>query len=150
MQSRLERRGYSTYCPKCTTKRLHRRKKFVIHASIPVFPGYLFVDLPHSTPWLNINRVQGVLGVLGTDDTPAPIRQSIIDSIKFMESNNEFDVIPEADHSYRKDDLVAVEVHGKMLAARVIDFDKHTVLAAIGDIATVRRDASSFRKLNVV
>lgn len=49
----------------------------------PVWPGYMFVRSVNSaTSWAALQRVDGILGVLGTAERPAPIHDDIVLKLK--------------------------------------------------------------------
>jgi transcription antitermination factor NusG len=55
--------------------------------SIPLFPGYIFVNLLEEDR-LNILNTQGVIRILGTNGEPEPIPDEQIDFIKTLQETN--------------------------------------------------------------
>lgn len=57
----LTRQGYETFCPKYLTP---RPTKITENKVLPLFPGYLFVQLMPETQWHAINSTPGVIRLL--------------------------------------------------------------------------------------
>lgn len=85
--SELSRKGVQAYLP--TIKKLNQwkdRKKLV---EFPLFPGYIFVNVP-STPshFVNVLKTRGVVSILASGhDGPVPVPQDEIESLKIMLSS---------------------------------------------------------------
>lgn len=65
--------GFTTYLPRIKVKK----------RVVPLFPGYLFVRI--FDRWYSVNQTIGVIHLLTAGDTPAQIRDSIVDQIKAKE-----------------------------------------------------------------
>ena len=69
----LSDQGFTTYLPRIKVKKL----------VTPLFPGYLFVRI--ETHWWSVNQTIGVIHLLTAGDSPAQIRDNIVDAIKAKE-----------------------------------------------------------------
>ncbi|MDA8173553.1 MAG: UpxY family transcription antiterminator [Nitrospiraceae bacterium] len=83
-QSELGRKGVQTFLP--TIKKLNQwkdRKKLV---EFPLFPGYLFVNVPsYPSEFVNVLKTRGVVSILASGlDGPVPVPQDEIESLKIM------------------------------------------------------------------
>ena len=88
----LTQKKITTFLPiKKVVNRWKDRKKEV---SMPLFPGYLFVNLLEEDR-LNILNTQGVIRILGTNGEPEPIPEKQIEFIKtLVETNLNYDPWP--------------------------------------------------------
>ena len=83
----LRRQGFATYLPRYLKQRRHARRTDRIAA--PLFPGYVFVSIDVATQrWLSIDSTCGVTKLVRAGDRPAPVLQSIIDTLKCREDAN--------------------------------------------------------------
>jgi transcriptional antiterminator RfaH len=83
----LKRQGFATYLPRYLKQRRHARRTDRIAA--PLFPGYVFVSIDLATQrWLSIDSTFGVSRLIRAGDRPAPVLQSIIDTLKCREDAN--------------------------------------------------------------
>ncbi len=83
--SELSRRGLETYLPICRVKRNWSDRDKIIDQ--PLFPGYLFGRFPLADR-VRVLQTPGVKQIVGVGSTPAPIRESEIDSLKTLVSAN--------------------------------------------------------------
>lgn len=92
-QADLTRRGIETYLP--LIKRLRQwkdRKKLV---EFPLFPGYLFVYIPHDPEeYLRVLKARGIVTFISLNPGyPTPVPSDEIHSLKILvESGEEFDI----------------------------------------------------------
>lgn len=82
----LNEAGIQSWMPSLEVK-VRRRSRYggtrPEDVKVPVWPGYLFVRTVNSAAaWAAISRVDGVVGVLGTAESPAPIKDSIVLKLK--------------------------------------------------------------------
>jgi transcription elongation factor/antiterminator RfaH len=83
----LRRQGYQAWLPKLLRERRHARRIDV--ASIPLFPGYLFVSLDHQMqPWRAIGSTFGVRRILCHGERPRPVEQGFVEALKETTDEN--------------------------------------------------------------
>lgn len=103
----LKQKQIETFLPlREITSQWKDRKKRVL---LPLFPGYLFVSttLDHK---LNILNTPGIVRILGTSGTPAPIPDDQIESIrKLLDSKVPFDP-----HPYMTEGKTVIVTHGPL------------------------------------
>lgn len=93
----LEERGVEVFLPLMTeTRRWSDRKKLV---QFPLFPGYTFVRLIYAPDSrLQVLRVEGVVGFVGTHGQGSPIPQEQIESVQTILKSD----VPFAAYPYLK------------------------------------------------
>jgi transcriptional antiterminator RfaH len=79
--SHLDNQGYHTFYPRCRKTSRHARKTSTVLA--PLFPRYLFVrfDLAR-TQWRNVNGTFGVARLVGTEETPLPVPEGVVEALR--------------------------------------------------------------------
>jgi transcriptional antiterminator RfaH len=83
----LERQGYAVYAPRLRKRRRHARR--VENVLVPLFPGYVFVDLdPKGGAWRPINSTLGVVRLVCFGETPAPVPRGVIESLRELEGED--------------------------------------------------------------
>jgi transcriptional antiterminator RfaH len=80
----LMQRVVPTFLPLIETIRRWRSRR--IARLEPLFPGYLFVQLEHvdvnPSQWDLVRWTPGVKSILGSDGTPMPVPDDVVDAIK--------------------------------------------------------------------
>jgi transcriptional antiterminator RfaH len=85
----LERQGFTTYLPRYLKRRRHARRIDMITA--PLFPRYLFVTIDVTTQrWRSICSTVGVSRLVSSGDTPLPVPEDIIATLKQREDASGF------------------------------------------------------------
>jgi transcriptional antiterminator RfaH len=80
----LERQGFSTYLPRYLRLRRHARRTDRIPA--PLFPRYLFVGFdPLVARWRAIQSTIGVSYLVGQGDSPSPVPDAVLQSLRARE-----------------------------------------------------------------
>lgn len=91
----LVEKGLETFLPlrKVTSRWKDRWKRI----QIPLFPGYLFVQIARgSQEILNVLKTRGVIRILGAGEDPMPVPGEQIDALKvLMESSLAYDPVEE-------------------------------------------------------
>ena len=79
----LAKKSMEVFLPKVKVRRARRDRKAMIH--IPLFPGYLFIktDL-HPHTHLDIVKTAGVVRLIGTHQSPVPVAEETVASLKIM------------------------------------------------------------------
>lgn len=107
----LGNQGFEPYLPRYLKKRSHARS--VVWLPAPMFPRYLFVQLdPENEQWRAIRSTVGVSHFLCQGDTPTPVPDGVVESIRARE-NDQGLVTLGLDQSFRRGDPVRV-THGPM------------------------------------
>ena len=75
----LERQGYAIYCPRVRKVVRHARK--VTNALIPLFPGYLFLQLGANQAWRSVNGTFGVIRLITAGDAPQAVPLGVVENI---------------------------------------------------------------------
>ncbi|MBS0252943.1 MAG: transcriptional activator RfaH [Proteobacteria bacterium] len=82
----LRNQGYEVYVPVLRKQIRHARQ--VREVLRPLFPGYLFVCLTHSTMrWRPILSTVGVRSVVSMGEAPCTVSSAFIDELKSRETN---------------------------------------------------------------
>lgn len=77
----LERQAFTVFCPRMERTVRHARK--VTKMRVPLFPGYLFIQLnPQRDRWRNINGTRGVVRLLTQGDTPIAVPTGVVEQIQ--------------------------------------------------------------------
>jgi transcriptional antiterminator RfaH len=85
----LGRQGFVTYLPRYLKRRRHARRVDVVSA--PLFPRYLFVEIDTAVQrWRSINSTLGVSQLVGHGDTPTPVSQHVVATLKSREDMSGF------------------------------------------------------------
>jgi transcriptional antiterminator RfaH len=86
-RANLERQGYAVYAPRLRRRRRHARR--VENVLVPLFPGYVFVDLdPKGGAWRPINSTLGVVRLVCFGETPAPVPRGVIEGLRELEGED--------------------------------------------------------------
>lgn len=86
----LARAGcFDVYLPTRITDTIHKRSKKRLQWQRPLFPRYLFAQVP---PWLwyHLKHIRGVAGYLQSDNTPLRVPASTIEQFRQDEYDGEF------------------------------------------------------------
>ncbi|MEJ0027273.1 MAG: transcriptional activator RfaH [Rhizomicrobium sp.] len=77
----LERQGYRLFCPRIHRTIRHARK--VTRTLVPLFPGYLFLnlDIAHEQ-WRAVNGTTGVARLIAHGDTPQPVPIGVVEALR--------------------------------------------------------------------
>ena len=114
--SALKKKQIETFLPlREVISQWKDRKKRV---SLPLFPGYLFVNTTLDYR-LNILTTPGIVRILGTSGTPAPIPDDQIESIrKLLDSKVPFDP-----HPYLREGKMVIVTHGPLqgIIGRIVE-----------------------------
>lgn len=84
----LERQGYTVYLPYLTTE--YRQKGILDVRQEPLFPRYLFVQIPsvlEEHTWVPIRSTLGVSSVVKIGDVPVHVPQSLVDALQALEQS---------------------------------------------------------------
>jgi len=82
----LARQGFETYCPKIRGLARHGRR--YVDKLRPLFPGYLFVEVPRRrTAWRPILSTYGIKTIIRFGDAPAMLDDEFIETLKSSESD---------------------------------------------------------------
>jgi len=77
----LERQGYHTFCPCMRHTVRHARKSTPV--MVPLFPGYVFVQLDVSADqWRSINGTRGVIRLITNGETPVAVPVGIVEDLQ--------------------------------------------------------------------
>ncbi len=80
----LTRQGFTTYLPVYRRARRHARRTDIVQA--PLFPRYLFVAMDVARArWRAINSTIGVVRLIGSGDSAAPVPDSVVEEIQARE-----------------------------------------------------------------
>lgn len=77
---RLADCGFEVFNPKVKERKFLRRKLSDVISAL--FPGYIFVRLDYPSDYRLISYTRGVKKIVGTENSPTPVPQAIIDSIR--------------------------------------------------------------------
>ncbi|MBE9529476.1 MAG: hypothetical protein IME99_09590 [Proteobacteria bacterium] len=77
---RLQEHGLEVFNPKLTERKTVRRKAKEVTSAL--FPNYLFAKFDPTMCHRLVKYAAGVRKIVGFDDSPTPVDQSIIDSIE--------------------------------------------------------------------
>lgn len=80
ISERLSDCGFEVFNPKLKERRFIRRKLSDVVSAL--FPGYIFVKFDFPSDYRLISYTRGVKKVVGTENSPIPVPQAIIDSIR--------------------------------------------------------------------
>lgn len=84
----LKELGLTVYMP-CETRWVNHARR-VERAQRPLFPGYLFAEIPEKDMWKAL-RADGVHNVVRREGRPIPLRRFWVGLVAYMEGCNEFD-----------------------------------------------------------
>jgi transcriptional antiterminator RfaH len=85
----LGRQGFMTYLPRYLKRRRHARRIDLVAA--PLFPRYLFVEIDLGVQrWRTIYSTVGVSRLVSNGDTPAPVPDEVISSLRGRENTSGF------------------------------------------------------------
>lgn len=85
----LGRQGFVTYLPRYLKRRRHARRVEIVPA--PLFPRYLFVEIDTAIQrWRSIYSTLGVSQLVGHGDTPTPVSEQIVSTLKSREDATGF------------------------------------------------------------
>ncbi len=114
--SDLKKKQIETFLP--LTEVVSQWKDRKKRVSLPLFPGYLFVNTTLDYR-LNILATPGIVRILGTSGTPAPIPDDQIESIrKLLDSKVPFDP-----HPYLREGKMVIVTHGPLqgIIGRIVE-----------------------------
>jgi transcription elongation factor/antiterminator RfaH len=80
VSDKLKGCGFEVFNPKLSERKHIRRK--LQEVTTPLFPCYIFVKFDFPDNYRLIKYTKGVRKVIGTDNMPTPVNESIINSIK--------------------------------------------------------------------
>ena len=96
-------------------KTLSRRRDRRAFVDLPLFPGYLFVNIPLDNVF-NVITIRGVVRIIGTDHfTPTPIPEKQVNDIKMKSKGNK------VTRSIEVGKLIAKEAAEKKIETVVFD-----------------------------
>lgn len=90
-EASLSRKGFEVFRPLARRRLIHRRYKTKIIKEFSLFPGYLFVQMGHSSNWMVASKCQSVLGALGIDGVPLPLPLNQVEGLQAACAAGEFD-----------------------------------------------------------
>lgn len=77
----LQNQGGICFFPKITVEKVVGGKR--CSRLEPLFPGYFFINIEQADPlWAKLRSTRGVIRVVGFANRPAPVDESIIESIR--------------------------------------------------------------------
>jgi transcriptional antiterminator RfaH len=77
----LQRQGFECYRPLCEKERIRGGRKEL--ASVPLFPGYLFIRLDRiHDNWLPIRSTRGVIQIVRFHEYPLPVADGIVEQLR--------------------------------------------------------------------
>ena len=79
----LKRQDFNYYQPLILEKKKIRNKQQYVQS--PLFPCYLFVEIVDK--WRSLQNTYGVASLVGTNNSPAFVRDSVIQSLRDREQN---------------------------------------------------------------
>lgn len=85
VSSYLEAKGMANYLP--AREEVHQWKDRKRKVSVPLFPGYLFIQMPEGAPWLPVLQVPGVVQIVGHGTQPQAISDAEIESVRLAVSS---------------------------------------------------------------
>lgn len=121
----LEQSGYCVYLPTFTKQTRHKRHKYLITHTFPLFPGYMFVCMDDDSPWMDVVRKRYVSGFLGAA-TPIPIAPEVVEDLRHSESAGAFDSRLQTP---APGDSITVTYLGRTIPATVDRVTKDTIRA---------------------
>lgn len=79
----LLKKSMEPFLPKMKVQSKRKDRKAII--SVPIFPGYVFIKtVIRADIYLNILKTVGVVRFIGFGDTPVPVSENSIESLKIM------------------------------------------------------------------
>lgn len=106
-EGNLLRQGYRAYLPRLKSWRKAGGGRRIA-LSVPLFPGYLFVELDITREaWRSINGTIGAVGLVSFGPRPAPLPEGVIEEIKAREGEDGL-VHDDALSRFKPGDRVAV------------------------------------------
>lgn len=121
----LEQSGYAAYLPTFTKQTRHKRHKYIINHTFPLFPGYMFVHMYDDSPWMDVVRKRYVSGFLGAAN-PVPVSPELIDDLRHSESAGAFD---SSLQTPKPGDSITITYLGRTIPATVDRVTKDTIRA---------------------
>lgn len=79
-QNQLREQEYDVYLPTHTAKR--RKARQIYYVTEPLFPHYLFLQLPTDVNWSAVRSTRGVSRVVSFNGKPVPVAEQIVNGIK--------------------------------------------------------------------
>jgi transcriptional antiterminator RfaH len=76
----LVNQGFGVFLPRMRRTVRHSRKSSV--RTIPLFPGYLFLEFSSNARWRSVNGTLGAIGILTSGGTPAVVEQGFVEALK--------------------------------------------------------------------
>lgn len=84
-EANLLRQDYRAYLPRLKSRRKAGGGRW-ISVAIPLFPGYLFVELDVTREaWRSINGTIGAIGLVSFGSRPSPLPEGVIEEIRARE-----------------------------------------------------------------
>ncbi len=80
VEMNLSHLGIEVYNPKYQTKRIIRRRPQVVTKQL--FPNYMFARFSLAENYRKVKYARGVVKIVGNSDTPIPVDNEIIETIK--------------------------------------------------------------------
>ena len=78
----LTNQGFVPFLPKIRKTVRHARRTTV--KSLPLFPGYLFIDGSRAERWRSVNGTQGVRHLITHDERPAVVEAGFVEALLAM------------------------------------------------------------------
>lgn len=102
-QNQLREQEYDVYLPTHTAER--RKARQIYYVTEPLFPHYLFLQLPTDVNWSAVRSTRGVSRVVSFNGKPVPVSEQIVNGIK-----HQCDVLNglEPEPLYKKGDTVVI------------------------------------------
>ena len=114
VHDKIMQKSIQVFLPKIKVKSLRKDRTKMIQ--VPLFPGYVFVNIsPATQEQLRVLKTVGAVRLLGYKDGPVPIPDTHIDSLKII-TGSDMDIITGSGAGLAKGDPVIV-VNGPMTGA---------------------------------
>ena len=146
----IQKKSIDCFLPKIKVLSKRRDRKKII--DVPMFPGYLFVNISLAPKeYLDVVKTVGAVRLLGTHSCPIPVSEQHIESLKII-TGAETEVITGINSSLRQGEPVMV-VNGHMAGIKG-EFVTHKGrgrviirVEALGQFAGVEIDVADLEKL---
>ncbi|MGQ0792539.1 MAG: UpxY family transcription antiterminator [Deltaproteobacteria bacterium] len=131
----LIKRDIETFLPTIEALSQWKDRKKRVH--FPLFPGYLFVNIPIEQRW-GVLGAKGVVRILGAMGAPAPIPASQIEAIRKLIGNKlEYDPYP-----YLTEGKEVFVIRGPLMGVRGRIISRKGIYRLVLSVDIIRRSAS--------
>ncbi|MEQ8605005.1 MAG: transcription termination/antitermination NusG family protein [Marivibrio sp.] len=109
-EANLLRQGYRAYLPRLKSRRKAGGGRWIT-VPVPLFPGYLFVELDVTRQaWRSINGTIGAIGLVSFGPRPSPLPDGVIEGVRAREGADGLVELDAGDAAarYKPGDRVAI------------------------------------------